>query len=1029
MRLGELELAAGGAEHALKAGRRAIALDNMREDAHRLIVQALAATGRKAEALKHYEDLVALLRRDLNTEPDAATRSLVAELRSKQPPGGSSAVQAIAGPAPQPDRPPVAPVVGRDPDKEVNAPLARADETSSAVRAGIAERRQLTILVCNMVDATPLAARLDPEDMRDLIAAFHKGVADAVARFDGFVAQYLSDGVLIYFGYPAADEHDAERAVRAGLAILDAVGTLQVSPAVPLQARLGIATGLVVVGEQLGASDPQPGVAIGEALDLAARLQAAASPGAVVIAASTHRLVGRMFDCRALGAIAVKGLPQAVEAWQVRGETAGISRFEARRSGALSPLVGREEEMELLLRRWEQARRREGRVVLLSGEPGIGKSRIAESLLAGLEGEPHERLRYFCSPHHMDSPLHPFIARLEQGFEPGSSAGAKLDRLAALLEPATRNLPRDVALIAELLGVPTDGRYPALTASPPQKREMTLTALLDQLDGAAAQGTALIVFEDVHWIDPTSQDLLDRMVARAADLAMLLVVTFRPEFQPDWVGQPHVTMLPLSRLGRRDSAGIIAGVTKGKALPDEVVGEIVDRTDGVPMFVEELTRSVLESGPLREEADRYVLDHALPPLAIPTSLNASLLARLDRLESARHVAQIGAAIGREFSYELLAAVADRSDDQLKGALEELVASGLALCRGVPPRASFIFKHALVQDAAYSMLLRSQRRALHARIVEALEDRFPETAASQPEILAHHCTEALLVEPGITYWQKAGERAPRSAAMTEAVKHLTRGMNLIPRLPAGPARDRTELGACVALARATFSVKGPGGETLRLFSRARDLLDESATLDERMSVLTGLWRIESNRGHHVAARDLARQSVAAVAHCQSDEMLGRADLSTGATLCWMGMFAEARRCLEQAIDRFARSRELTTTAALFGAGNAQSILGLTLWPLGYPDQALRASVQGIAIARESGYAAAVSIALVSTAQLETAVAGCSEAAHVDEAVAHCARHYKAYEPWARFYSGILLSRRGDPRHGIEVMQAATSAERI
>ena len=392
------------------------------------------------------------------------------------------------------------------------------------------------------------------------------------------------------------------------------------------------------------------------------------------------------------------------------------------------------------------------------------------------------------------------------------------------------------------------------------------------------------------------------------------------------------------------------------------------------------------------------------------------------------MAQIGAAIGREFSYELLAAVADRSDDQLQGALEELVASGLALCRGVPPRASFIFKHALVQDAAYSMLLRSQRRALHARIVKALEDRFPETAASRPEILAHHCTEALLVEPGIAYWQKAGERALRGAAMTEAVKHLTRGMNLIPGLPAGPARDRKELGACVALARATFSVKGPGGDTLRLFSRARDLLDESATLDERMSVLTGLWRVESNMGRHVAARELARQSVAAVVHSQSDEMLGRADLSTGVTLCWMGMFAEARRCLEQAIDRFARSRELTTTAALFGAGNAQSILGLTLWPLGYPEQALRASAQGIAIARESGYAAAVSIALVSAAQLETAVASCSEAAHVDEAVAHCARHYKAYEPWARFYSGILLSRRGDPRHGIEVMQAATTAER-
>lgn len=964
----------------------------------------------------------------------------VGEVHAPRPAAGDEPAGSTEALRPPSDRPSIAvppfATISRDPDPEANAesPAARGDAASSAVavRSGSPERRQLTIMVCNMVESVPLSAHLDPEDMRDLIAAFHKAVADVVARFGGFVAQYLGDGVLVYFGYPAAHEHDTEQAVRAGLAILDAVRGLKVASDVTLQASAGIATGLVVIGEQPGTGETGQRVAIGETPNLAARLQAVAAPGEVVIAAGTRRLVGRMFDCRALDAIEMKGLPQPVEAWEVRGETVGVSRFDARRAGALSPLVGRQEEIELLRRRWDQAKLGEGRVVLLSGEPGIGKSRIAESLLARLEGEPHVRLRYFCSPHHKHSPLYPFVVQLGRAasFEPGSSARAKLDKLEALLKPKATNAARDVALIAELLGVPEDERYPASAVSPQQKREMTFTALLDQLDGVAARSPVLIVFEDVHWIDPTSLDLLDRMVARAVTLPVLLVLTFRPELQPAWVGQPHVTMLPLSRLGRRDSADLLGGVTKGKAFPDEVVDEIVDRTDGVPLFLEELTRSVLESGLLREGADRYVLDCALPPLAIPTSLNASLLARLDRLASVRYVAQIGAALGREFTYELLAAVADRSDDQLQGALEELVESGLAMRRGVPPRASFIFKHALVQDAAYSMLLRSQRRALHARIVKALEDRLPETAASRPEILAHHCTEALLVEPAIQYWQMAGERALRGAAMTEAVKHLTRGMNLIPRLPDGPARNRKELGLCVALARATYSVKGPCGDTLRLFSRARDLLDESATLDERMSVLTGLWRVESNRGDHIAARELARQSVAVAVHCRGDEMLGRANLSQGVTLCWMGMFAEARRCLERAIDRFARNRELTTTAALFGAGNAQSILGLTLWPLGYPEQALRASAQGLAIARESGYAAAVSIALVSAAQLETAVANCSEAAatHVDEAVAHCAKHYKAYEPWARFYSGIVLSRRGDPRHGIEVMQAATTAER-
>jgi class 3 adenylate cyclase/DNA-binding SARP family transcriptional activator len=692
MGLGEQELAVGRAGHALKAGQRAIALNNMREDAHRLIVQALAATGRKAEALKHYQDLVALLKRELNTEPDAATRSLVAELRTTEP-SSSPAVKIETSALPQPDRLSIVvlPVGNMRRDHEEQSadnPAADGDAAVSAVavRSGSPERRQLTIMVCNMVGSVPLSGRLDPEDMHDQIAAFHKVVADVVAQFDGFVAQHLSDGVLVYFGYPAAHEHDTEQAVRAGLAILEAVGTLKASCNMSLQARAGIATGLVVVGEHLGAGDKRQHAAIGETPDLAARLQAMASPGEVVIAASTRRLVGRMFDCRALDAIEVKGLPQPVEAWQVRRETAGVSRFEARRTGELSPLMGRQEEIELLLRRWGQAKVGEGRVVLLSGEPGIGKSRIAESLLAAREGEPHARLRYFCSPHQTHSPLYPFIAQLERAasFKSGSSARAKLDRLEALLKPAAKNVPRDLALIADLLSVPVDERYPALAVSPTQKREMTLTAILDQLDGVAARSPVLIVFEDAHWIDPTSLDLLDRTVARVANLPVLLVVTGRPELQPSWIGQPHVTMLTLSRLGRRDSAGILDGVTKGKVLPETVVEQILAHTDGVPLFIEELTSTLLESGVLRETADGYLLDGPLPPLAIPSTLQDSLVARLDRLGSVKDVAQIGAAIGREFSHELIAAVSAFAPMDLDAALERLTASGLISRRGMPP---------------------------------------------------------------------------------------------------------------------------------------------------------------------------------------------------------------------------------------------------------------------------------------------------------------------------------------------------------
>jgi class 3 adenylate cyclase/DNA-binding SARP family transcriptional activator len=837
--LGEQELATGRAEHALKAGQRAIALNNMREDAHRLIVQALAAAGRKAEALKHYQDLVSLLKHELNTEPDAVTRSLVAELRSAQPPSRSPAVRVIAKPVPQPDRPSIAvlPVANMSTDhEEENADNAavRSDETSSAVavRSGGPEQRQLTIMVCNMVGSAPLSARLDPEDMHDRIAVFHKGVADVVARFDGFIAQYLGDGVLVYFGYPAANEHDAERAVRAGLAILDAVCTLKIASDVTLQASIGIATGLVVVGEQVGTGDARQRVAIGETPSLAARLQVVAAPGEVVIAASTRRLVGRMFDCRSLDANEMKGLPDPVEVWQVRGETAGVSRFEARHADVLTPLVGRQEEIELLLRRWDQAKLGEGRVVLLSGEPGIGKSRITESLLIRLLAEPHVRLRYFCSPHHTHSPLYPFIVQLERAasFDPGSSAGAKLDKLEALLKPAATNVPRDVALIAELLGVPADGRYPALAVSSQQKREMTLTAFLDQLDGVAARNPVLVVFEDAHWIDPTSQDLLDRTAARVANLPVLLVVTVRPELQPTWVGQPHVTMLPLSRLGRRDSAGIIGGVTKDKALPDAVVEQILAHTDGVPLFVEELTSTLLESGLLRETPDRYVLDGPLPPLAIPTTLQASLVARLDRLGSVKDVAQIGAAIGREFSHELIASVSSLAPMNLDAALERLTASSLISRRGTPPDATYSFKHALVQDAAYVTMLKSRRRQLHSSIAKVLVERFPAMAESLPEVVAHHFTEAGLASEAIGYWVKAGRLAYARSANREAAKSFEQALHVLGGLP--ESRSTLEQGFELRLELRPILSQLGGGQRMLQCLREAEALAERLNDDRR-----------------------------------------------------------------------------------------------------------------------------------------------------------------------------------------------------
>lgn len=773
--LGQQELRTGNAQAALKSANRAIAVNALREDAHRLIVQALAAAGRKAEALRHYQDLAALLRRELSTEPDAVTQSLVAALRRVKPPDASTGIEpdsrsdrAFAGQA------------------EARTVARRDDDAARPVTSGPGglEQRQLTILACHVNAPASRPAGLDPEDIHARIVAFHKVVAETAARFHGFVAQYQGNGALVYFGYPAAHEHDAERAVRAGLAILDAVRAQDAPLGATLQASAGIATGLVVVGGKPAAGDGRQHVAIGETPDLAAWLQAGAAPGEVVIAAGTRRLVGRLFDCRALPAIAVKGLPQPVEAWQVRGETPGVSRFDARRGDGSYPLVGRQEEAELLARRWRQTRPGAGRVVLISGEPGIGKSRIAESLLAELADRPHARLRYFCSPHHTDSALYPFIAQIERdaGFDPAGSASARRDRLQALLGPATAGPAGDATLIAELLGLPVDGRDPALAVDPQQKREMVLGALLGQLERAASQGPILIVFEDAHWIDPTSLDLLERMIARAASLPVLLIVTARPEFQPIWAGQPHVTMLPLSRLDQHDSAGIIEGVTQGKALPGDLVEQILSRTDGVPLFIEELTRTLLESGLLRETADSYVRDGALPSRAIPTSLQASLAARLDMLGEARDVATIGAAIGREFSHALIAAVSALAPAELDVALARLATSGLIARSGTPPDARYTFKHALIQDAAYATMLKSRRQRLHSSIAEALVERFPALAENQPEIVAHHFTEAGRAGEAIGHWVKAGRLAQGRWANREAAIFLERALDGLKTLP-------------------------------------------------------------------------------------------------------------------------------------------------------------------------------------------------------------------------------------------------------
>ena len=665
-------------------------------------------------------------------------------------------------------------------------------------------------------------------------------------RHGGFVAKYLGDGVLVYFGYPQAHEDDAEQAVRAGLETIAAVTALKML--VPLQTRVGIATGLVVVGDLIGSGQAQERGIVGETPNLAARLQGVAEPNMVVIAEGTRKLLGNLFDLEDLGQKELKGIAGTTRAFAVLRAGSAESRFEALHASGLTALVGREEETELLLRRWSKAKGGEGQVVLLSGEAGIGKSRLTAALLERLADEPYTRLRYFCSPQHTDSAFYPIIGQMERaaGLSRDDTAAVRLDKLDALLAQSSAS-PQDAALFAELLSLPNDGRYPALNLAPEQRRQKTLEAFGSQLEVLSRVRPVLMIFEDAHWTDPTSLEAFGRAVDRIRPLRVLLLATFRPEFVPPWIGRPHVTSLTINRMAERDVDAIIDRVAGNKPIPESVRKDIIERTDGIPLFVEEMTKAVLEAES-EGSAKHLAASVPSPAHAVPASLHASLMARLDRLGSAKDVAQIGAAIGREFSHALLAAVAGKPGAELGSALDRLIAAGLLFRQGVPPQATYLFKHALVQDAAYGTLLREARRGLHARIAEVLEGQFTEIAKNQPELLARHCTEAGLTEKAAGLWGKAGQRSLERSALVEAVEQLTRAIGLIASLAPTPALRREEIKLQVALITPLLHVKGYAApETKAAAERANLLIEQAKALGEPLedplllfSVLYGVW---------------------------------------------------------------------------------------------------------------------------------------------------------------------------------------------
>jgi class 3 adenylate cyclase/tetratricopeptide (TPR) repeat protein len=894
---------------------------------------------------------------------------------------------------------------------------AAAPVAANARTRADAERRQLTVMFCDLVGSTALSARLDPEDLREIIGAYHRAVAEIVAGFDGFVAKYMGDGVLVYFGYPRAHEDDAERAVRAGLGVVEAVGRLDVK-SIKLKARIGIATGLVVVGDLIGEGSAQEQSVVGETPNLAARLQALAKPDAVVIAASTRRLVGDLFEYRELGSVDVKGIAAPVPAWQVLRASAVASRFEALRGSALTPLIGRDEEIDLLLRRWARAKAGDGQIVLISGEPGIGKSRITAELEERLRAEPHFHLRYFCSPYCRDSALYPFIDQLWHAaeFAGDDPPTAKLEKLEAVLFRGGQP-DEDVSLLADLMSLPVSARHPLPSLSPQRKKQRTLEALLRQLEGLAHQQPVLMAFEDAHWVDPTSRELLDLTVERVRSLPVLLIVTFRPEFQPPWTGQPQASMLTLNRLDRHDRTALVTQIAGGKALPAAVVAQIVDRTDGVPLFVEELTKSVLESG--------------MSLVGIPTTLHDSLMARLDRLASVRLVAQIGAAIGREFSYSLLRAVSRLSEDELQAALARLVDSELVFQRGTPPDTVYTFKHALVQDAAHGSLLRSTRQRLHAQIAEALEVHFPEVMVAQPELLAQHYAEAGLAEKSAGFWGKAGQRSVARSATAEAATQYQKGLDQLTLLPDGPERQRQELEFYSALGAVFRAVKGQGApETGQAYTRARELWERLVFPPEYLHVPYGQSRYHMYRGEFDLAQRFAEDLLRLSRERNDPAGLVLGHFSCGHNLMSAGRFASSRSHLEEAVSLCDSipHRLLIHLAGTHPHGSAHPFLGIVLFCLGFPDQALTRSSAAVAEARKLDHPPTLASGLTVNARLLALVGdNVALAQRADQILAVATE--QGFPMWialGTLLRGWVKIRNGDVAEGISLMRSGWTA---
>jgi class 3 adenylate cyclase/predicted ATPase len=825
------------------------------------------------------------------------------------------------------------------------------------------ERRQLTVMFCDLVGSTPLAEKLDPEDLRQVILAYQQTCAEQIRRFEGYLAHYVGDGLLVYFGYPLAHEDDGPRAIRAALgmvAVLPALNarlqqTVEVLRDSPLQVRIGIHTGLVVAGDMGGGGYRDPLAIVGETPNIAARLQGIAKPNTVVISEATARLVQGLFECHDRGHQKLKGISTPVPVYRVLRESEAKSRFEVAVRTGLTPLVGREEELGLLRRRWEQAKAGEGQVVLLSGEPGIGKSRLMQTLKKQASGEDTTCMEFRCSPYYQNSAFYPILDHW-QGllqFAPHETAHAKLTKLQQAL--AVYHFPQmdTLALLAAWLSLPHPDGVPLLTLSPNKQKEKTQEALVAWLVEEAERAAVYCAWEDLHWADPSTLDVLTLFLEQVPSRRLLAVLTFRPEFLPPWGNRSHLSHVMLSRLRRPQVEAMVERVTDGKALPPEVVEQIVAKTDGVPLFVEELTKMVVESGLLTAVHDHYELSGPLPPLAIPATLQDSLMARLDRLSTVREIAQLGATLGRKFDYELLHAVSPLDEERLQEGLKQLVQADLVYQGGRPPQAHYLFKHMLIQDTAYQSLLKSTRQQYHRQIAQVLADRFSDTVETQPELVAHHYTEASLVAQAIPYWQRAGERATQRSAYAEAVAHFTKGLELFKTLPKTAECAQDELTLQIALGTVLMMTKGYAApDVANTYARAHELCRDLGETPYLFPALRGLWQFYQLRAELQTARGLGEQLLRLAQDVQDPALLLEAHSALGETLFVLGEFPSSHEHSERGIALY-DPQQHSSLALVYGQDPGvlcSSFAANALGYRGYMDQALKRSHEALALAQ-------------------------------------------------------------------------------